>query len=321
MNATVVILYNQILSNAPDEIDVINQLNLVKKACEMLNYRVVCHSVGGNLADDMETVRNEKPDIVFNLVESLWGKGELIYFAPAILNSLKIPYTGVPLDALFMTTNKVLAKKLMRFNGIPTADYFLIDDLERLDKRRTYIAKPIWEEASVGISDDFIFTPLEKTKLERINQLPGSHYFIEEFIDGREFNVSMLAHEDGVEILPPAEMMFDRYFDDKPKIVGYKAKWDADSEEYKQTCRSFDTLAHNQKLKETLSLICRQSWTAFNLRGYVRVDFRVDSNGRAFVLEINGNPCIADDSGFIAAAGHAGYDNETVINRILKDLN
>ena len=321
MNLKVIILYNQILSNAPDEIDVINQLDLVKKACETLNCRVVCHSVGRNLTDDMEKVRNEQPDIVFNLVESLWGKGELIYFAPAILNSLKIPYTGVPLDALFMTTNKVLAKKIMRFNHIPTADYFLIHELEKLDKGKTYIAKPIWEEASVGISNDFIFNPTEKTKLEKIKQLPGSHYFVEEFIDGREFNVSMLAHENGVEILPPAEMIFDRYFDDKPKIVGYKAKWDVNSDEYKQTNRSFGTLENNQKLKENLNMICQQSWNAFNLKGYVRIDFRVDINENVYILEINGNPCIAPDSGFVAAAGYAGYNNETMINRILKDLN
>ena len=321
MNAKVVILYNQILSNAPDEIDVINQLKLVKKACEKLNCQVVCHTVGSNLMDDMEKVRNEQPDIVFNLVESLWGKGELIYFAPAILSSLKMPYTGVPLDALFMTTNKVLAKKTMRFNHIPTADYFLIHELEKLNKGKTYIAKPIWEEASVGISDDLIFNPSEKNKFEQIKQLPGSHYFVEEFIDGKEFNVSMLANENGVEILPPAEMMFDSYFDDKPKIVGYKAKWDVQSHEYNQTRRSFGTLAHNQNLEKSLIMICRQSWDAFNLKGYVRIDFRVDTNGRAFVLEINGNPCIADDSGFIAAARDAGYDNETVINRILKDLN
>jgi len=321
MNPKIVILYNQILSNAPDEIDVINQLNLVKKACEKMNYRVVCHSVGKSLMDDMEKVRNEQPDIVFNLVESLWGKGELIYFAPAILNSLKIPYTGVPLDALFITTNKVLAKKIMRFNNLPTADFFSIAELDKLDKGKTYIAKPIWEEASLGISDDFIFTPLETAKLEQIKQLPGSHYFVEEFIDGREFNVGMLAHENGVEILPAAEMIFDSYFDDKPKIVGYKAKWDVQSYEYKQTFRSFDTLDGNQKLEKNLAMICHKSWNAFNLKGYIRIDFRVDKNDRAFVLEINGNPCIADDSGFIAAARHAGYENETVINRILKDLN
>jgi len=321
MNSKVVILYNQILSNTPDEVDVINQRDLVKKACENLNCQVVYHEVGNNLMNDIERVKDEQPDLVFNLVESLWGKGELIYFAPAILNALKIPYTGVPLDALFITTNKVLAKKIMRFNNLPTADFFSINGLDQLNAEKTYIAKPIWEEASVGITDNFIFKPSEKHKLEKIKQLPDSHYFVEEFIEGREFNVSMLAHENGVEILPPAEMIFASYFDDKPKIVGYKAKWDANSEEYKQTNRSFGTLADHQKLKENLNLICRQSWKAFNLKGYVRIDFRVDINDNAYILEINGNPCIAQDSGFIAAAGHTGYDNEIVIKRILKDLN
>jgi len=321
MKKKIVILYNQILSNAPDEMDVINQRDLVKEACENLNCQVVCHTIGNNLMNDIDIVKDDQPDLVFNLVEALWGKGELIYFAPAILNALKIPYTGVPLDALFMTTNKVLAKKLMRFNNLPTADYFSINELEKLDNSRTYIAKPIWEEASVGISDDYIFTPLEKNKFEKIKQLPGSHYFVEEFIDGREFNVSMLAHENGVEILPPAEMMFDSYFDDKPKIVGYKAKWDVQSDEYNQTNRSFGTLENNQKLKENLTKICQQSWKAFNLKGYVRIDFRVDINEKVYILEINGNPCISTDSGFVAAAEYAGYDNEIIIKRILEDLN
>ncbi|MBU0463401.1 MAG: ATP-grasp domain-containing protein [Proteobacteria bacterium] len=321
MNSKVVILYNQIFNNTPDEVDVINQRDLVKEACKNLNCQVVCHTIGNNLMDDMERVRNEQPDIVFNLVESLWGKGELIYFAPAILNSLKIPYTGVPLDALFITTNKVLAKKIMRFNNLPTADFFSITELDKLNAEKTYIAKPVWEEASVGITADFIFKPAEKNKFEKIKQLPGSHYFVEEFIDGREFNVSMLAHENGVEVLPQAEMIFAGYFDDKPKIVGYKAKWDVNSDEYKQTNRSFGTLENNQKLKKILTMICQQSWKAFNLKGYVRIDFRVDINENVYILEINGNPCIAPDSGFVAAAGYAGYDNETMIKRILEDLN
>ncbi|MBU1340647.1 MAG: ATP-grasp domain-containing protein [Proteobacteria bacterium] len=321
MKKKVVILHNQLLHHTPDEVDVIRQRDLVKEACEALNCRVACHTVGNDLFNDMVRVKHEQPDIVFNLVEATWGKGELIYFAPAILNSLKIAYTGVPLDALFVTTNKVLAKKIMRFNHLPTADFFNINELDKLDARKTYIAKPIWEEASVGISADFIFKPCEKNKIENIKQLPGSHYFVEEFIDGREFNVSLLANEKDVEVLPPAEIIFTGYFDDKPKIVGYNAKWEVNSDEYQQTNRSFGTLKTHPKLKETLVTICRQSWKAFNLKGYARIDFRVDADDRPYVLEINGNPCIAPDSGFVAAIGYAGYDNEMMIKRILKDLN
>ena len=321
MKRKIVILHNQVLTNNPDEVDVLNQRNLVKRACENLNCEVVCLTVGNNLMEDLLNVKDEEADIVFNLVEATWGIGELIYFAPAILNSFKIHYTGVPLDALFVTTNKVLAKKMMRFNHLPTADFFSINEYDKLNPEKTYIAKPIWEEASVGISEDFIFKVAEKEKFEKVKKLPDSHYFIEEFIEGREFNVSILAGKTGAEVLPPAEIIFDKFFNDKHKIVGYKAKWEEESEEYKQTNRAFGTLETNPKLKAALIEICQKSWTAFNLKGYARVDFRVDKNENIFILEINGNPCIAPDSGFVAANDYAGYTIEMMISRILNDLN
>ncbi|WP_299524561.1 ATP-grasp domain-containing protein [uncultured Lutibacter sp.] len=317
----IIILYNQALSNNPDELDVIDQKNLVVKACENLKYEVKCLTVGNDLMADIEAVKKENPDVVFNLVEETFGKGELIYFAPAILNALKIPYTGVPLDALFLTTNKVLAKKIMQFNNLPTADFYAINEFEKLNPTKTYIAKPIWEEASVGITEDYIFNTSEIEKNRKIKLLSNTHYFIEEFIDGREINISMLAANNEVEVLPPAEIIFSEFFNDKPKIVGYAAKWDENSEEYKQTNRFFETLENTPNLKEKLITICKQTWTVFNLKGYARVDFRVDATNNIFILEINGNPCISPDSGFIAALNIAGYTKETMVKRIIEDIN
>lgn len=321
MNEKIVILYNPVLKGKPDEVDVLSQRDLVETACKKLNYDVVCMTVGNDFMNDLLKVKNANADLVFNLVEASWGKGELIYFAPAILNSFKIPYTGVPLEVLFVTTNKVLAKKMMRFYHLPTADFFSIDELDKLNPSKTYIAKPIWEEASVGISEDYIFKISEKYKLEKIRQLSGSHCFIEEYIDGREFNVSILAENNGAEVLPPAEIIFTEYFKDKYKIVGYKAKWDENSEEYKHSNRAFCTLEDSQTLKEELIKICLKTWKDFNLRGYARVDLRVDKEGNIYILEINGNPCIAPDSGFVAANNCAGYTLEMMVDRILKDVN
>jgi D-alanine-D-alanine ligase len=321
MNKKAIILYNQVLNRNPDEMDVIHQKDLVKKACKNLKWDVVCIAVGDDLMKALLKVKKAKPDLVFNLVEALWGKGELIYFVPAILNSFKIPYTGVPLDALFVTTNKVLAKKIMRSYDLPTADFFSVNELDMLNNSKTYIAKPIWEEASVGISEDFIFKPSEKHKIKKIRQLSASHYFIEEYIDGREFNVSLLSGKNGLEVLPPAEIVFSEYFKDKYKIVGYKAKWDKNSEEYKHSKRVFGGLEENRKLEKELMKVLLKLWKVFNLRGYARVDFRVDGANKIYVLEINGNPCIAPDSGFVAANSYAGYTVEMMIGRILKDLN
>ncbi len=201
MKKKVVILHNQIVNNTADEVDVLEQRDLVATSCKKLGFSVECLTVGDDLKSDIEKVKAAKPDIVFNIVESTWGKGELIYFAPAVLNSLKIPYTGIPLDALFISTNKVLAKNMMSLYDLPTADYFSIDEVDLLNPDKTYIVKPIWEEASVGIDADSVFCFSDKEKINKITQLPSSQYFIEEFISGFEFNVSVLAEELALENL------------------------------------------------------------------------------------------------------------------------
>lgn len=321
MHKKIVILYNKIQNNTRDEIDVLDQRDLVQEACRNLGYEALSMPVGNNIYDDIQQVKAQNPDIIFNLVESGWGKGELLYIVPALLNALKMPYTGVPLDALFISTNKVLAKKFMRLNDLPTSDFFTISEINQLDASKTYIVKPIWEEASVGIDTDSVFKIGETKKTKRIAQLSPSHYFIEQYIDGREFNVSILAHKNGLEVLPPAEMIFSSFFDNKPKVVGYKAKWDENSDEFKQTNRAFGTLENKLSLKNKILEVCTQSWKAMNLHGYARVDLRVDNKDNVYILEINGNPCIAPDSGFVAAINQAGYTIQSMVKRILEDLN
>lgn len=317
----VIILHNEIQTDNPDELDVLDQRDLVMEACKKLNHQVSCFTVGDDILEDIQKIEVEKPDIVFNLVESWWGKGELIYVVPALLNSLKIKFTGIPLDALFTTTSKVLAKKIMELNELPTAAFYSIEEISKLNSFKTYIAKPIWEEASVGITSEYIFKTSEKEKISKIKKLSNNHYFIEEFIDGHEFNVSLLATENGAEVLPIAEIVFSEYFKDKPKIVGYDAKWNENSEEYKQTNRVFKTLESNLILEKKIIDVCLKCWSAFNLKGYARVDLRVNNNDEIFILEINGNPCIAPDSGFIAALQQKGYSNEEMVLRILADSN
>ncbi|MDD3965599.1 MAG: D-alanine--D-alanine ligase [Candidatus Neomarinimicrobiota bacterium] len=315
----ILILHNAVLRNDPDEMDVIAQRDLVKEVCSHLGYTVTTLAMGKDLDGDLESVRQQAPDLVFNLCEAAYGKGELIYFAPAMLNALKIPYTGVPLEALFLTSSKVLAKKIMRLHALPTADYFTPGDVAQLDPAKNYIVKPVWEEASLGISADSIFRSGDTQKTEKIRRLSARHYFIEEYIDGREFNISMLAAKDGVEILPPAEMLFGEYFDDKPRILGYQAKWDENSPEYRHSRRAFRTLQPGSVLEKALRDTCLKCWDVFGLRAYARVDLRVDKDARIYILEINGNPCIAPDSGFVAALHEAGYENETMIERIIED--
>ena len=322
MNKKVVILHNKIFDHSnPDEIDVLHQAELVSEAYKELGFEPIPMEVGFNPYDDILKVKKLNPEFVFNLIESVYDKGELLYIGPAILNTLHIPYTGNPLDALFVTTNKVLTKKNMKYHQISTPEFFEVFETAKLEKGKRYILKPIWEDGSVGLDEESVFTTAEKEKIERIKDLSPSHYFIEEFVEGREFNLSILGGKNKADVLQPAEMIFIDFPEGKPKMLGYKAKWDESSIEYKNTVRSFDTLKKSSSLYVSLKAISLKCWKSFNLKGYARVDFRVDANGNPFVIEINGNPCISPDSGFIAAANHTGYDNKTVVQRISEELN
>ena len=147
----------------------------------------------------------------------------------------------------------------------------------------------------------------------------GRPYFAERYVEGREFNLSLLADAGGPQVLPPAEINFSRFPAGKPRIVGYRAKWKADSPEYHATPRRFDFAPADRPLVDALAELARSSWQCFALRGYARVDFRVDRQGRPWILEINVNPCLSPDAGFAAALDRAGIPFSQAIARILDD--
>jgi D-alanine-D-alanine ligase len=145
----------------------------------------------------------------------------------------------------------------------------------------------------------------------------GGEWFAEEYIDGREFNISVLECDGQTLLLPMAEMTFVDYPQDKPRIVGYAAKWDENAPEYHASRREFPDLSADI-LHSAITKAVLQCWNAFGLRGYARVDFRVDATGKPWVLEINANPSIAMDAGFTAAALQGGMSYNQFIEHIVR---
>jgi D-alanine-D-alanine ligase len=314
------ILYNEPAPDAlPDELDVLDQVNFIGATLQGLGYDVGRLGITDDFMHQVAGLANEGYDFIFNLVESVGQKAEILYFIPALLNMHHIPYTGCPVEGTFVTASKVLARRFMKASGIPVAGGFRVSEANSMEPGRKYILKPVWEDGSLGISEESVFT-FNGTPPEILNDKNDNHWFIEEFIEGREFNVSILAGPDGPEMLPPAEMIFHDYPDDIPRIVSYKAKWVEDTFQFEHTRRSFpgdlsDRLLGN--IREA-TVAC---WHTFGLKGYARVDIRTDANENVYVLEVNANPCISPDSGFISAAVHAGYTHEEIISHIINDLN
>ncbi len=315
------IIYNEPSKSAlSDELDVLDQVSHIEKHLNELGVYVYTKGITAQFMKEISSLADEKPDFVFNLVESIGNKGELNYFVPALLNLYSIPYTGNSLESLFMTSNKVLASKMMRNAGVRNPGYFMPSQNDLLIQGRSYIIKPIWEDGSMGITGDSVFECYPGFE-EKLEGLSDSHWFIEEFIDGREFNISILTGADGPEVLPPAEIVFRNYRADKPRIVDYKAKWVTDSFEYINTVREFPGKKLSRKLEDNLKDTVIRCWNLFDSKGYIRVDVRTDSNDDVYVIEINANPCISPDSGFVAATKEAGYPFIEVVSRIITDLN
>ena len=147
----------------------------------------------------------------------------------------------------------------------------------------------------------------------------GGEWFVEAYVEGREFNLSLLAGSAGAELLPPAEMCFVGYPPGKPRIVNYAAKWEEASFEYHATQRRFDFPTEDDGLLARLRQTALACWRLFELRGYARVDCRVGLSGAVQVLEVNINPCLSPDAGFAAAAERAGLDIRAILRRIVAD--
>jgi D-alanine-D-alanine ligase len=304
-------------SAGPDELDVLEQAAFFRTGLSALGYQV---ETAPFRLDGIG-----KPDLVVNLVETLAGSGRLVHVGPALFEAMNLPFTGCPSEAIYLTSNKLLSKKILREQGIPTPAYVLWDEV--LDGREVphipFLVKSIWEHASFGLDESrkLLFTGRQELigGFQAMNGDPAG-FFAEEYIDGREFNLSVIGGLEGPIVLPPAEIRFG-FPEGKPRIVGYRAKWDESSFEYQNTVRSFSFSGEDRPLLNSLMEISLMCWKIFRLRGYARVDFRVDAAGRPFVLEINANPCISNDSGFVAACLEGGLTNAEIVRRITEDTN
>lgn len=326
----VVIVHDAVSAgDAPDARDVLVQAEAVADALAGLGHRVRTLACTLNLSEFQERLAACRPDRVFNLVESLAGHGRLIHLVPACLDAMGIPYTGARTEAMFLTSHKVMAKQRLKQLGLPTAEWAgpspgTAPPAPRPEQRPgVWIIKSVWEHASIGLDADGLVTAPDIRDLwpvmtARAPALGGS-CFAERFIDGREFNLSLLAGGDGPRVLPPAEILFEGYGPGKPRIVDYRAKWDESSFEYRHTPRTFDFGPRDAGLLDRLRSLALAAWDAFELAGYARVDFRVDGSGRPWILEINANPCLSPDAGFAAALAEAGIPFPDAAAAILSD--
>ena len=322
--ARAVVLHGAVPPDAPAaDRDTLLQADAVAEALATLGWQVERLALTLDLEAAAGRLRALAPAFAFNLVEAVAGRDSLLPLGPMLLDALGIPYTGCRSRALLATTDKLLAKRMMRAAGVPTPDWLEGDPpapgAGGAPASRC-IVKSVTEHASFGLDAAAVVPAAEAPALVAARRARhGGDWFAEAYVEGREFNLSLLAGPGGPQLLPAAEIEFRGFAPGEPRILGHAAKWDEGSDLYRRTPRRADFADADRPLLDRLAAIALSCWRLFDLSGYARVDFRVDAAGNPFVLEVNANPCLSPDAGFMAAAERAGLGFVDVIRRIVAD--
>ena len=298
----------------PVEADVLDCLHRLGHSVEAL-------AVFDNVTDIVEKLKACSPDIVFNLSESFHHDRAHEPNIPALLELMKVPYTGSGPEALLLCKDKALAKKVLAYHHVRLPHFVVshrVCPLRRL-RRFSYpaLVKPKSEDSSDGISRAS-FVRDENEAIERarfIHQKFNCDALIEEYIEGRELYVSVLGNR-RLTVFPPREIFFERVPEDVPKFATFHAKWD---EAYRKKWGITNGAAKElpEDIHKQLRKLARNVYRWLKIRGCGRLDVRLTPHGELFVIEVNPNPSLAKDEDFAQSAEDAGMHYEMLVQAIL----
>lgn len=298
----------------PTEADVLAGL-------QRLGHDVNTLAVFDDVACIVEKLRCFAPDVVFNLTESFHSNRAHEPNIPALLDLLRVKYTGTGADGLMLCKDKALAKKVLAYHRV-RVPHFVISPGQRPLKRLRRFAypafvKPVGEESSDGIAKAS-FARSEEEALDRARFIHEKFHcdaLIEEYIEGRELYVSVMGNRK-LAVLPPREIFFHEMPPDTPKFATYKAKWD-DSYRKKWGIQNGPAGELPAGTAEKLARLARKVYRVLKIRGFGRIDMRLTPAGEIVVIEANPNPSLACDEDFAQSAGAAGLNYDALIQKML----
>ncbi len=296
------------------------EYEIIAKRLKRLGFDVGVHNVKDDVYSLLKLIKDNPPDVIFNFVEIFKERPRLEMNFVGLYELLGIPYTGAPALTLANCQNKFLTKKLLNYHGIKTAKFQLFKKNPgriKLETKFPLIVKPAYEDASVGIENESIVynTNTLKRRIEYVFKQLNQPALVEEFIEGREFNVSVMG-DLKPKALPISEIDFSKMPDHLHNIVSYQAKWDPHHESYHKTipiCPAKIPKGLEDKIKHTAI----SAFKIMGTRDYARVDMRVTSKDEIYVLEVNPNPDLTEGAGFMRSANAAGLGYAQTLKKII----
>ncbi len=300
-------------------IGVLDAVEAVHHALLELGYDVTRVPLVPPIERARDNLNELEVNLVFNLFEGFCGYPETDAEVTDILSELGIPYTGCNSAALSLTLDKVKTKVIMKAEGINTPDFQLLnpDTISMFRLSYPCIVKPRGEDASHGQSEKNVvhdFASL-KEQVTNISNSYGGQALVEEFIDGREFNITVLGNSKCT-VLPVSEINYSLPHG-MPRILTFAAKWQPGSLYFQGTNVTCPAKIETEN-QERLTEIGLAAFRLLGCQGYARVDMRFDNKGRLHVLEVNANPDISPGSGSARQAEAAGMTYTQFTDKILQ---
>jgi D-alanine-D-alanine ligase len=266
-----------------------------------------------------------RPEVVYNLIESLGGRGEFEAAAAGLLEMAGVEFTGSGSLTLGLCLDKPLAKAMLYGFGLPTAAWRVLEQgqgrvacLDALaGMRYPCIVKPARTDASHGIEPGSVVRDAGAAlvRAELLWERYGPEALCEEYVDGREINVAIAGSGAQARCLPLSEIVF-RLAPGLPRIVTYAAKWIDGSEEWGQN-EVLCPAPLDPDAAERIESVALAAYRAFGCRDYGRVDVRLSADGAPVILEVNPNPDLAPTAGLARSASKRGWSYDELVHRIL----
>jgi D-alanine-D-alanine ligase len=257
------------------------------------------------------------------MAEGLYG-GSRESQIPAMLEMLRIPYTGSDPLTLALCLDKSLAKQVLFYHRIPTAPFGVVHDLKKKQQFPPFplIVKPLSEGSSKGIGNSALVRTSKQLKEQISTVLTQYHQpaLVEKYLPGREFTVALLGNGVDLQVLPIVEIQFEQLPATINPIYSYEAKWIWDTVESPLEIFACPAKVSPQ-LKKRIQAVCQAAFGVLRCRDWCRIDIRLDDTGEPNVLELNPLPGILPNpdanSCFPKAARTAGLSYNDLINRVL----
>ncbi len=304
------------------EVGVLEEREDIARALNVLGYKASIFNVDEDIRRLVNFLKDEQPDIIFNLCESVGNVAVHEMHVAGIYELMGIPYTGSDAFTLGIALNKVLVKEILYCNGLPTPRFQLFKSPVRitLDESMSYplIVKPSREDASIGIEPGSVVANINELR-KRIRHIVEEYdqpALVEEYIDGRELNVAIMGNRKPI-TFPISEIDMSTLPKHYPRIITYNAKWMKGTEEYEHTkgvCPALLPPALETQIKE----MALHAYKVLGCRDYARVDFRLSKDYQPYILEVNPNPDISDDAGFARSATAQGYKFDELVGKIIE---